>query len=106
MAGPGVLIYGANSGSLVARRSRAIERVYAPVRPSRALALRLLRPFAGALAAAPVQAFLKRRIRARAAGPSDAARAAGFALFWGEAEDGNGRRAAARQKTPSSREDL
>ena len=74
--------------------------VYAPVRRSRALALRLLRPFLGLLGAPPVQAFLKRRIRARAEGPSDAARSRGFALFWGEAEDGAGRRASARQRTP------
>lgn len=74
--------------------------VYTPMRPGRAAALRFARPFLGLLGAAPVQAFLKARIRARRAGPSDAARAEGVALFWGEVEDGGGRRASARQRTP------
>jgi short subunit dehydrogenase-like uncharacterized protein len=74
--------------------------VYTPMAPAQRLALRLLRPFLGLLAAAPVQAFLKRRIRARGAGPSEAARAQGIGLFWGEVQDDAGRRAAARQRTP------
>jgi short subunit dehydrogenase-like uncharacterized protein len=74
--------------------------VYTPMRRGPLLGLRVLRPFMGLLAAAPVQAFLKRRVRARGAGPSERARSQGIALFWGEVEDAAGRRAAARQRTP------
>jgi len=74
--------------------------VYTPMRRGQLLGLRLLRPFVALLGTAPVQAFLKRRVRARAAGPGEMARSQGIALFWGEVEDDAGRRAAARQLTP------
>ena len=59
--------------------------------------LRYLRPL---LAAAPVQRFLKSRIRAGAPGPTDAQRARGKSLLWGEAEDASGRRVVSRMQTP------
>ncbi len=74
--------------------------VYTPMRRGQLLGLRLLRPCMGLLAAAPVQAFLKRRVRARGAGPSERARSQGIALFWGEVEDDAGRRAAPRHRPP------
>jgi short subunit dehydrogenase-like uncharacterized protein len=58
---------------------------------------RYLRPL---LAAAPVQRLLKSRIRAGAPGPSDAERARGKSLLWGEAEDASGRRVVSRMQTP------
>jgi short subunit dehydrogenase-like uncharacterized protein len=52
------------------------------------------------LATSPAQSFLKRRIRAAAPGPSDAARAASTARLWGEAWDDDGRRVVSRLRTP------
>lgn len=62
--------------------------------------LKLARPFAPLLGARPVQAFLKRRIRAGPAGPSPEARARGGSFLWGEVRDGQGGRAEARLTTP------
>jgi short subunit dehydrogenase-like uncharacterized protein len=58
------------------------------------------RPFARLLAAPAVQRFLKRRIDARPAGPSDEERARGRSFVWGEVTDDAGRRAAARLRGP------
>ncbi len=52
------------------------------------------------LGSGPAQRFLKRRIDAAAPGPTDAQRARGKSLVWGEVEDDRGRRAAARMQTP------
>jgi short subunit dehydrogenase-like uncharacterized protein len=74
--------------------------VYTKVSRAALVALRLTRPLRGLLATAAVQRFLLGRIRARGAGPSDAARARGRASFWGEVADDAGGRAEARQQTP------
>ena len=52
------------------------------------------------LGSAPVQRFLKGRIRAGAPGPADEARERGQSLLWGEAEDAAGNRAVSRMRTP------
>lgn len=46
------------------------------------------------------QEFLKRRIRSGPAGPSDAERARGLSLLWGEVEDPSGARCVSRLCTP------
>ena len=58
---------------------------------------RYLRPL---LASGPVQRFLKARIRAGPPGPSDAARARGKSLLWGEVEDAAGHLVVSRLETP------
>lgn len=62
--------------------------------------LRLTRVLGPLLGTAPVQAFVMRRVRAGAAGPSAEARARARCFFWGEASDGSGGRAAARLSGP------
>jgi short subunit dehydrogenase-like uncharacterized protein len=74
--------------------------VYVGVPASTILWLKLLRPFLSLAATGPVQAFLKRRVRAGAPGPSASARARGKCLLWGEVEDDGGRKATARCQTP------
>jgi short subunit dehydrogenase-like uncharacterized protein len=74
--------------------------VYVATTPGRILALRLARPLLGLAAAAPIQSFLLRRVRAGAPGPTAEARERGRCFFWGEVEDHQGRRVAARQQTP------
>lgn len=74
--------------------------VYTAIPRSRALALRLARPLFPLLGGRRIQAFLKRRIDARGAGPDRARRQAGGAWFWGEVEDDKGGRAVSRQRTP------
>jgi short subunit dehydrogenase-like uncharacterized protein len=74
--------------------------VYVAAAPARILALRLARPLLGLAATRPVQSFLLRRVRAGAPGPTTDARERGRCFFWGEVEDDQGRRAAARQQTP------
>ena len=64
------------------------------------LAVRMSRYFAPVLASKPVQRFLKTRIRAGAPGPTEAERARGKSLLWGEAADGAGGRAVSRMRTP------
>lgn len=48
----------------------------------------------------PVQALLKRQIQAGPPGPSDAERAAGKSLLWGEAKTADGKAVHTRMKTP------
>jgi short subunit dehydrogenase-like uncharacterized protein len=48
----------------------------------------------------PVQAYLKRRIRAGPPGPSEEERARGYSLVWGEVTDSMGRRAVSRLSGP------
>ncbi len=64
------------------------------------LSARFSRYLGPLLASGPVQRFLKARIRAGPAGPSDAARARGKSLLWGEVEDAAGRRVVSRTETP------
>lgn len=52
------------------------------------------------LATAPVQTFLKERIRAGAPGPSDETRANAVARLWGEAWDDDGNRVVSRLRSP------
>jgi short subunit dehydrogenase-like uncharacterized protein len=63
-------------------------------------AARLSRLLAPVLASAPVQRALARRVQAGPAGPSDAERARGASLLWGEAVAADGRRAEARLHGP------
>jgi short subunit dehydrogenase-like uncharacterized protein len=60
-------------------------------------ATRLIGPL---LATAPAQAFLKKRIRAGAPGPTDEERARGKGLLWGEAVDDAGHAVRTRLTTP------
>ena len=62
--------------------------------------VRLSRPFLGVLARPGVQSFLKKRIRARGAGPSAEERARGVSLLWGEAKDDAGGAAVSRLRGP------
>jgi short subunit dehydrogenase-like uncharacterized protein len=52
------------------------------------------------LATEPAQRFLKERIKAGAAGPSESQRATAVARLWGEAWDDDGRRVVSRLRTP------
>ena len=74
--------------------------VYVPARRRTILALRLARPFLALTALRPVRALFLRRIRARAPGPSAAARTRGRCFLWGEAQGADGERVTARQETP------
>lgn len=74
--------------------------VYTAMPRSRVLGLRLLRPLLPLLGRPGLQAFLKRRIRARGAGPDLARRSRAGAWFWGEVVDASGGRAVSRQHTP------
>ncbi|HMF58624.1 MAG TPA: saccharopine dehydrogenase NADP-binding domain-containing protein [Pyrinomonadaceae bacterium] len=52
------------------------------------------------LASKPVQRFLKKRIKAQPAGPSDEERERGASFLWGEVKDDAGNRAVSRLRTP------
>lgn len=58
------------------------------------------RRFGWLLGSAPAQRLLKGLIRRQPRGPSDAERARGLSLLWGEVEDAAGARCAARLRTP------
>jgi short subunit dehydrogenase-like uncharacterized protein len=62
--------------------------------------LRLARPFLPWLATAPIQSYLKRRVRSGPPGPTAEERARGFCLLWGEADDDQGQRVLSRMRTP------
>jgi short subunit dehydrogenase-like uncharacterized protein len=49
-----------------------------------------------------VQRFLKRRIQARHAGPSDEARAQGKSFLWGEVENAGGQKVVSRLRGPEA----
>ena len=66
--------------------------------------LRMTRWLGPLLATAPVQGFLKQRVKARPAGPDDRHRERSCALLWAEARDDEGRAAAARLRTPEAYE--
>lgn len=62
--------------------------------------LRLGRHLGRLVDAAPVQAVLRRVIRATVTGPTPEQRARGSGMFWGKVEDGQGGRAVSRLRTP------
>jgi short subunit dehydrogenase-like uncharacterized protein len=62
--------------------------------------MRVARPFLPWLASTPIQSYLKGRVRSGPAGPTPEARARGFCLLWGEAEDDRGGRVTSRMRTP------
>jgi short subunit dehydrogenase-like uncharacterized protein len=64
------------------------------------LAARASRFLGWALSSSPVQGFLKKRIRAGPAGPTDAQRARGASYFWGEATDAAGKKVVSRLACP------
>ena len=70
--------------------------VYMAVTPAQVVAARLLRLFGWGVGSRIVQNFLKGRIKAGPAGPTDEERARGESLLWGEATDAHGGRAASR----------
>jgi short subunit dehydrogenase-like uncharacterized protein len=74
--------------------------VYMAAPPAARLFARLSRGLGGLLARPAVQRWLKRRIDARPAGPSDEQRARGVSLLWGEARDEQGGRVVSRLRGP------
>lgn len=74
--------------------------VYVPMPRSAALGGRVLGAFPALAGAGPVQRFLKSRVDARPAGPSDKERAEAFTLLWGEARDASGAVVTTRLRTP------
>jgi short subunit dehydrogenase-like uncharacterized protein len=70
--------------------------VYTAASPGQRMLARLARSFGWLLGSRPVQNWLKKRIQARPAGPSDEQRAGGRSLLWGEALDEQGGKAVSR----------
>ncbi|HEV2914286.1 MAG TPA: saccharopine dehydrogenase NADP-binding domain-containing protein [Pyrinomonadaceae bacterium] len=64
--------------------------VYAALPSSTRMMMKASRPLGSLLAAAPVQRFLKNRIKAQPPGPSPAERARGKSFVWGEVADDSG----------------
>ncbi len=76
--------------------------VYMAAPASLRVGLKLARPFLPFVGTAPVQSFLKRRIRSGAPGPSAAHRARATSYLWAEATDDAGRTAVSRLTTPEA----
>lgn len=74
--------------------------VYAVIPASARRMMKASRHLGSLLATAPVQSFLKSRINAQPAGPSDAERARGASLMWGEVQDDSGQTKSSRLKGP------
>lgn len=74
--------------------------VYVATAPSHVVAARLLRLFGWAAGSRMVQNYLKGRIKAGSAGPTDKERARGESLLWGEATDAFGGRVVSRIRGP------
>ena len=74
--------------------------VYTRMAASQRRALKATRHLGWLLGSAPVQRFLKGRVRAQPPGPSAERRERGVSLVWGEVEDDAGGRAVARMRTP------
>jgi short subunit dehydrogenase-like uncharacterized protein len=74
--------------------------VYAAIPAPVRLMMKASRPFGWLLASAPVQRFLKRRIKAQPPGPSDAERLRGKSFVWGEVTDDSGMKRRARLQGP------
>jgi short subunit dehydrogenase-like uncharacterized protein len=76
--------------------------VYMAVSPAQHRQMRLTRWLGWLLASAPVQRRMLAKVRAAGAGPTDAQRATGASLLWGEATDERGGRVAARLRCPEA----
>jgi short subunit dehydrogenase-like uncharacterized protein len=74
--------------------------VFAAIPASTRAMMKASRPLGPLLATAPVQRFLKNRIKAQPAGPSDAERARGASFVWGEVSDDEGHKRSARLRGP------
>ncbi|HEV3050174.1 MAG TPA: saccharopine dehydrogenase NADP-binding domain-containing protein [Longimicrobium sp.] len=74
--------------------------VYTRVPRQQVRMLRATRRLGWLLRSAPVQGMMKRSIRKGPPGPTPEQRAKGVSLLWGKAEDGEGRRAVTRLRTP------
>ncbi len=74
--------------------------VYAAIPSAARLMMKASRVVGPLLATAPAQRFLKSRIKAQPAGPSDEERAKGRSFVWGEATDDAGARAVSRLRGP------
>ena len=74
--------------------------VYMAMSPAQRRGLVASRWLGWLLASAPVQRRLRARVRAGAAGPTDAQRATGATLLWGEATDDRGHRIESRLRCP------
>jgi short subunit dehydrogenase-like uncharacterized protein len=74
--------------------------VYAALPAATRRMIKLSRPIAPLLATQPAQRFLKKRIKAQPAGPSDAERARGKSYVWAEATDVAGQRKTSRLQGP------
>lgn len=74
--------------------------VYAAVPSSLRTMMKASRLLGPLLASAPVQRFLKNRIKAQPAGPSDQERARGASFVWGEVSDDEGRKRVSRLRGP------
>jgi len=74
--------------------------VYAALPQAARWMMAVSRPLNSLLAAPVVQTFLKRRIKARPAGPSDEERARGASFVWGEVEDDGGGKRVSRLSGP------
>ncbi len=66
------------------------------------LAARATRPLGWFLGSSIVQGFLKRRIKARPAGPSEEERTQGMSFLWGEAKDAAGQKVVSRLRGPEA----
>jgi short subunit dehydrogenase-like uncharacterized protein len=74
--------------------------VYAALPAAMRQMMKLSRLFGRLLGSQPVQRYLKKRIQAQPAGPSDAERASGKSLVWGEVMDDAGGKAVSRLQGP------
>ncbi len=74
--------------------------VYTAVPPRATQVLKLLRPVMPLMGLGPVQSFLKKRVDAQPAGPSDETRAAATMELWGEAKGPEGEAVTSRLRTP------
>jgi short subunit dehydrogenase-like uncharacterized protein len=73
--------------------------VYIPMPRAAAIGSQLIGKLGGLMGSAPVQRFLKARVDARPAGPTDDERASAFTLLWGEAKNAAGASVVTRMKT-------
>jgi short subunit dehydrogenase-like uncharacterized protein len=74
--------------------------VYAAIPASMRTMMKASRQLGPLLATAPVQRFLKKRIKAQPPGPSEAERAGGASFVWGEVEDDAGQKSSSRLRGP------
>lgn len=74
--------------------------VYAAIPGSVRRLMKWTRHLGGLLGSAPVQRFLKKRIRAQPPGPNEEERRRGKSFVWGEVKDGSGQKAVSRLRGP------